>query len=144
MPLQNKVLQGAESCRPSKAVEESMNNMKTTRLMWSAWPSSKPENGSRQRSTMRWPTLGVPRSDQSSGAILAITPNLNVARQMALPWSAHSVHSEDVRTYEEMVTEAIKNVRNEACRASHNATDFNAAEACETISGCGKFLRTER
>ena len=46
--------------------------------------------------------------------ILAITPNLNVARQMALLWGAHSVHSKDVNSYEEMVTEAMKNVRGEA------------------------------
>jgi pyruvate kinase len=46
--------------------------------------------------------------------ILAITPNLNVARQMALLWGAHSVHSSDVHSYEEMVAEAVKNVRDEA------------------------------
>ncbi len=46
--------------------------------------------------------------------ILAITPNLNVARRTALLWGAHSVHSEDVRSYEEMVAEAIKHVLNEA------------------------------
>lgn len=46
--------------------------------------------------------------------ILAITPNLNVARQMALLWGAHSVHSQDVHAYEEMVAEAVKNVRSEA------------------------------
>jgi pyruvate kinase len=36
--------------------------------------------------------------------ILAITPNLQVARQMALVWGAHSVHSQDIRSYEEMVS----------------------------------------
>jgi pyruvate kinase len=46
--------------------------------------------------------------------ILAITPNLNVARQMSLLWGAHSVHSENVHSYEEMVAEAVKNVRSEA------------------------------
>ncbi len=46
--------------------------------------------------------------------ILAITPNLNVARQMALLWGAHSVHSENVYSYEDMVTEAISHVRSEA------------------------------
>jgi pyruvate kinase len=38
--------------------------------------------------------------------ILAITPNLQVARQMALVWGAHSVHSQDIRSYEEMVSVA--------------------------------------
>ena len=36
--------------------------------------------------------------------IVAITPDLTVARQMALLWGAHSVQSRDVQTYEEMVT----------------------------------------
>lgn len=45
--------------------------------------------------------------------ILAITPNLKVARQMALLWGAHSVHSKDVSSYEEMVGEALKYVRSE-------------------------------
>jgi pyruvate kinase len=35
--------------------------------------------------------------------ILAITPNLQVARQLALLWGAHSVHSETVASYEAMV-----------------------------------------
>lgn len=38
--------------------------------------------------------------------ILGITPNLLVARQMALYWGAHSIQSEDVHTYEEMVSAA--------------------------------------
>ena len=46
--------------------------------------------------------------------ILAITPNLNVARQMSLLWGAHSVHSENVHSYEEMVTEALNNIQSEA------------------------------
>lgn len=35
--------------------------------------------------------------------ILAITPDLSVARRMALYWGVHSAHSADVQTYEEMV-----------------------------------------
>jgi len=46
--------------------------------------------------------------------ILAITPDLQVARRMALMWGAHSVHSEDARSYEEMVTIAEATVRAEA------------------------------
>ena len=43
--------------------------------------------------------------------ILAITPNLQVARQMALVWGAHSVHSQDIRSYEEMVSVATSIAR---------------------------------
>jgi pyruvate kinase len=46
--------------------------------------------------------------------ILAITPNLQVARQMALLWGAHSVQSANVRSYEEMVTVAETMVKQEA------------------------------
>jgi pyruvate kinase len=38
--------------------------------------------------------------------IVAITPDIQVARQMALLWGAHSVQSQDVSTYEEMVSVA--------------------------------------
>ncbi len=43
--------------------------------------------------------------------ILAITPNLSVARHMSLLWGAHSVLSEDVHSYEQMVSEAVKMAR---------------------------------
>jgi pyruvate kinase len=45
--------------------------------------------------------------------ILAITPELQVARRMALMWGAHSVHSEDIHSYEEMVNIAEATVRTE-------------------------------
>ena len=45
--------------------------------------------------------------------ILAITPDLQVARRMALMWGAHSVHSDDAHSYEEMVTIAEATVRSE-------------------------------
>jgi len=45
--------------------------------------------------------------------ILAITPNLQVARQMALVWGAHSVHSQDIRSYEEMVSVGTSIARRE-------------------------------
>ena len=44
-------------------------------------------------------------------AILAVTPDEGVARRLCLLWGAHSVRSEDVRTYEEMVEQA-----EDACR----------------------------
>ncbi len=43
--------------------------------------------------------------------ILAITPNINVARHMSLLWGAHSVLSEDINSYEQMVSEAVKMAR---------------------------------
>jgi len=43
--------------------------------------------------------------------ILAITPNLSVARHMSLLWGAHSVLSEDAHSYEQMVSEAVKVAR---------------------------------
>jgi pyruvate kinase len=45
--------------------------------------------------------------------ILAITPELHIARRMALMWGAHSVHSEDIHSYEEMVNIAEATVRTE-------------------------------
>jgi pyruvate kinase len=45
--------------------------------------------------------------------ILAVTPDLQVARQMALFWGAHSVHSENIHSYEEMVTVAESTARQE-------------------------------
>jgi pyruvate kinase len=45
--------------------------------------------------------------------ILSITPDLQVARQMALLWGAHSVHSEDIHSYEEMVNVAAATVAQE-------------------------------
>jgi pyruvate kinase len=38
--------------------------------------------------------------------ILAITPNLDISRRLCLLWGAHSVLSEDVHSYEEMVERA--------------------------------------
>src|SRR4051812_25924899 len=46
-------------------------------------------------------------------SILAITPDLQVARRMALMWGAHSVHTEVVHSYEEMVSLAEATVRSE-------------------------------
>ena len=40
--------------------------------------------------------------------ILALTPDQGVARRMCLLWGAHSVLSEDIHTYEEMVTSAAR------------------------------------
>lgn len=48
-----------------------------------------------------------------SVAILAITPNVGVARRLCLLWGAHSVVSQDIHTYEEMVTEASRQVLTE-------------------------------
>jgi pyruvate kinase len=45
--------------------------------------------------------------------ILAVTPDLRVARQLALLWGAHSVQSEDIHSYEEMVAVAQSVVRQE-------------------------------
>ncbi len=45
--------------------------------------------------------------------ILAVTPDLQVGRQMALLWGAHSVQSEDVHSYEEMVAVAQRAVKQE-------------------------------
>jgi pyruvate kinase len=45
--------------------------------------------------------------------ILALTPDESVARRLCLLWGAHSVRSEDVRTYEEMVEQAEAHARSE-------------------------------
>ena len=47
-------------------------------------------------------------------AVLAITPDLRVARQLSLLWGAHSVLSEDINTYEEMVDRATEIALTEA------------------------------
>ena len=46
--------------------------------------------------------------------ILAITPNLRVARQMALLWGAHSVHGENSRSFEQMLAVTETTVHREA------------------------------
>jgi pyruvate kinase len=43
-----------------------------------------------------------------SVAILAVTPNQTVSRQLCLLWGAHSVLSKDVNSYEEMVDRATR------------------------------------
>jgi pyruvate kinase len=45
--------------------------------------------------------------------ILAITPDVAVSRRLCLTWGAHSVRSEDVHSYEEMVERAVKLARDE-------------------------------
>jgi pyruvate kinase len=45
--------------------------------------------------------------------ILAVTPDESVARRLCLLWGAHSVRSEDVHTYEEMVEQAEVHARSE-------------------------------
>lgn len=47
-------------------------------------------------------------------SILAITPEQLVARQLCLLWGAHSVLSEDIHTYEEMVDKATQTALAEA------------------------------
>jgi len=51
-------------------------------------------------------------------AILAVTPDENVARRLCLLWGAHSVHSEDIHTYEEMVEQAEARARSEGLAQS--------------------------
>jgi pyruvate kinase len=46
--------------------------------------------------------------------ILAVTPDESVARRLCLLWGAHSVRSEDVRSYEEMVEKAEVHARAES------------------------------
>jgi pyruvate kinase len=46
-------------------------------------------------------------------AILAVTPDESVARRLCLLWGAHSVRSEDIHTYEEMVEQAEVHSRTE-------------------------------
>ncbi len=47
-------------------------------------------------------------------AILAITPDQRVSRQLCLLWGAHSVLSDDIHTYEEMVDRATETALAEA------------------------------
>jgi pyruvate kinase len=51
-------------------------------------------------------------------AILAVTPDENVARRLCLLWGAHSVHSADVQTYEETVEQAEAYARTEGLARS--------------------------
>ncbi len=45
--------------------------------------------------------------------ILALTPNLATARRLCLLWGAHSVQTEDVDSYEEMVAKAAQHAQAE-------------------------------
>jgi len=46
-------------------------------------------------------------------AILAATPDEKVSRQLCLMWGAHSVRSEDIGSYEEMVRRAVRHATEE-------------------------------
>lgn len=45
--------------------------------------------------------------------VISLTPNLGVARRLALLWGAHSVRSEDVTSYSEMVEKAVAHAAGE-------------------------------
>ena len=45
--------------------------------------------------------------------ILALTPSLDTSRRLCLLWGAHSVHTEDVDSYEEMTAKAAHHAREE-------------------------------
>ncbi|MCB1478418.1 MAG: pyruvate kinase [Rhodobiaceae bacterium] len=45
--------------------------------------------------------------------VIALTPELEVARKMSLLWGAHSVQSDGVDTYDSMVDEAVRQARKE-------------------------------
>jgi pyruvate kinase len=45
--------------------------------------------------------------------ILALTPVLASARRLSLMWGAHSLHTDDVDSYEEMTTKAVQSARSE-------------------------------
>jgi pyruvate kinase len=38
--------------------------------------------------------------------ILALTPDVNVARRLSLLWGAHPISTEDLQSYEEMIAQA--------------------------------------
>ena len=45
--------------------------------------------------------------------VISLTPDLAVARRLALLWGAHSVRSEDVTSYSEMVEKAVAHAAGE-------------------------------
>ncbi|PXW62137.1 pyruvate kinase [Methylobacterium sp. B4] len=45
--------------------------------------------------------------------ILALTPSRETSRRLSLLWGTHSVHTDDVDSYEEMVSEAARHAREE-------------------------------
>ncbi len=45
--------------------------------------------------------------------ILALTPSRSTSRRLSLLWGTHSVHSDDVDSYEEMTSEAARHARDE-------------------------------
>ncbi|EIZ86826.1 pyruvate kinase [Methylobacterium sp. GXF4] len=55
--------------------------------------------------------------------ILALTPSLATSRRLCLLWGAHSVHTDDVDSYEEMTT-----------KACHHAQDEGFAKANDIIA----------
>ncbi len=58
--------------------------------------------------------------------ILALTPNLGTSRRLSLLWGAHSVHTDDVDSYEEMTAKACRHAREEGF-ARANDTIVTAA-----------------
>jgi pyruvate kinase len=51
--------------------------------------------------------------ERPAAPVLSITPNLAVARRLALVWGVHSVHTEGVKDISEMVTKALAIARAE-------------------------------
>jgi pyruvate kinase len=51
-------------------------------------------------------------------AILAVTPNEDVAQRLCLFWGAHSVRSEDIHGYEEIVEQAEAHARSKGLAQS--------------------------
>ena len=44
---------------------------------------------------------------------MGLTPRLDTARRLALAWGVHSVHTDDVQTFRDMVSLAIRAARQE-------------------------------
>lgn len=51
--------------------------------------------------------------ERPESAILSLTPNLAVARQLAMVWGVHSVHSQDVTDVNQMADVACEVARRE-------------------------------
>jgi len=81
---------------------------RTRRLIHLALAIAADSEGATHSHVRRATAEGISSEELEHVAILAITPDPRVSRQLCLLWGAHSVLSEDIHSYEEMVDRAAE------------------------------------
>jgi pyruvate kinase len=78
--------------------------------------------------------------ERSEAPIIVSTPSIETARRMAIVWGAHSVTTEDVRDFDDMVRRACEIARQEGFAASGDKVVITAGVPLGTV-GATNMLR---